>query len=281
VCDGIRRTYHDSVSWLFRSTTISALLRMDISVSAPCGCGWDCTKDAPRDAEKASAVWHTCFQCISPLPPGGFKYSERLHIKDCCVAFGLLELSPASPPRMSVHAPPLSALDEVHSLIRQIHAGVLDAPGVSACGWETRSLHGLFVKEHPAGYAILVEECGRLRIDIGSDYPLSGSRRLVVRVGGTQDDVLGRFLPREAYVENTDEHVVCLGPYKAVVSGTNPHTMWRLMVFNFDVSSDPLRLLEPVRVLLGILMGGELPLDFIPTMCYAHPNVAGVSWHTL
>ena len=182
---------------------------------------------------------------------------------------------------MSVHTFSLSALDEVHSLMRQIYAGLLKTPGVSACGWEARSLHGLFVKEHPAGYAILVEECGRLRIDIASDYPLLGSRKLVVRVDGTQDDILGRFLPREAYEENTDEHVVCLGPYRAVVSGTNPHTMWRRMVFNFDVSADPLRLLGPLGILIGILVGGELPLDFTKSMYHAHPDVARVCWHTM
>jgi hypothetical protein len=164
---------------------------------------------------------------------------------------------------------PVSVADEVCALLRGVRDELSRTPGAPACEIDL------------CGYLLCVEEPGRLRIHATVYDPLFGSRKLVVRCEGPEDPVIDRLLPVEARWENTGEHVVCLGPYRGEVSAVDISDQWRQLVFEFDVSVDPLLLLGPVATLLGILMGAELPPGYAPLMYYGHPAVDSVLWLTL
>jgi hypothetical protein len=138
---------------------------------------------------------------------------------------------------------------------------------------------GLPVKCDPSGFVLRIRD-DRLRIDVGVDRPRFGTGHFVVRVTGDQDHVLGRLLPPDARLMNADEHTVCLGPYRGVVSGVELCTMRRLLAFAFDFSPDPARLLDPVMVLLAILVGGPVPSDYAVAMYYSLPAPEDVRWRT-
>ena len=188
--------------------------------------------------------------------------------------------NPHDSPSPACDANPSQPTDPVCLLVQATCDHLLREGGFLGCDWDACPSPGLYVKVDPDGRVLRVEEPGRMRVDL-MVYASHGIKELVVECRGAHDTVMERLLPMEAYFENLGEHVICLGPYRGVVSPMDFGDEWRRLVFRFDVSADPLRLRAPLLLLLGILTRREMPPGHTPAMYYSHPAPAEVRWVTL